>query len=110
MIFKLTEEEILEIIELYGGSKETINKIEIKLNLTGLIRSEEDYYELVAATVSQMMSVMEQIKNALDEDDKIRLNMSLDEIIDSELKRKYEIFEDEELETQIQLAKLYNNK
>lgn len=110
MIFKLTEEQVLEIIELYGGSKETINEIEIKLNLTGLVRLEEDYYELVAATVSQMMSVMEQIKNALDDDDRIRLSMSLDEIIDSELKRKYEIFEDEELETQIQLAKLYNNK
>ena len=32
MYFKLTEEQILEIIELYGGSKGLITKIETKLN------------------------------------------------------------------------------
>ena len=30
MYFKLTEEQILEIIELYGGSKRLINEIELK--------------------------------------------------------------------------------
>lgn len=110
MIFKLTEEQISEIIELYGGSRKKINEIEAKLNLSGLVRLEEDYYELIAAIVSQIESIKQQLKNVSNMYDKIRLNMSLDEIIYAELTRKYDNLENEKIETQIQFRKIFNVK
>jgi len=110
MVFKLTEEQVLEIIELYGGSKKKIDTIEARLNLIGVVKSEEDHYELVASIVSQSESVKEQMRNCSNASDRIERYMSLDEIISSELNRKYDNFENENLGTEMQLRKILNVK
>ena len=84
MVFKLEEEQILEIIELYGGSKKKISTIEARLNSIGVVKSEEDYYELVASIVSQGESIKEQMKNCSNVTDRMKHYMSLDEIISIE--------------------------
>lgn len=94
MYFKLTEEQILEIIELYGGSKGLITKIETKLNSIDVILDDEDYYNLIAAIVSQKETNKEKVKSLTTKIEKINVFIPLDEIIITELNRKYNNFED----------------
>ena len=94
MYFKLTEEQILEIIELYWGSKRLINEIELKLNSIDVILDDEDYYNLIASIVSQKETNKENVKAETTKQGKINVFIPLDEIIITELNRKYNNFED----------------
>ena len=115
-MFKLTDEEIDEIIEQYGSSKRIISKIEFKLNFLEIVDDKEDYIELIKSIVSQYVSIQTQINsvkanensksNYIDKKDLARLYMDLDEIIETELNRKYKDLTHKE----IQLQKLYSQK
>jgi len=89
MVFKLTEEQINYIIEMYGGTCNLINKVEQKLNLLEIIETEEDYFELVIIIVSQVKSVNLQMSMYFSMDSKMKKYLSLDEIIALEINRKY---------------------
>lgn len=105
-MFKLTDEQIKEIIEFYGGSKETIFNIEECLNKLNIIDDEEDYLDIVAAVVAQHTTVQLKIKQADNKEQRIKQFRSLDEIIEAELKRKYQ----NDDHKQNQLIKIYSNK
>lgn len=90
-MFKLTQEQIDELIELYGGSIETINRIEQKLCIFDFINDEDEYLELVIAVLSQHQSVRLQI-SLTDKRGIADRYMGLDEIIEMELLRKYDSF------------------
>ena len=96
MIFKLTDEEIEEIIELYGGSKQVIQDVEYKLNYLEIINDLEDYNELVKIVISQYETIKSQIeaikeRNANPTESELSSRyMSLDEIIEYEINKKYE--------------------
>ena len=92
-MFKLTEEQIEEIIETYGGTKQIINIIEGKLNLIGVIDEEEDYYEVVASVAAQKETINFNIARYNRKEEKMDNFMSIDEIIELELNRKYNNFE-----------------
>ena len=94
MIFKLTTEQIEEIIELYGGSKQTITIVEKKLNSLGIITNEEDYYEIVCAVIAQKETVNFQKVEGIS----YGKDMTFDEIIQLELNRKFGNPEDEKEE------------
>ena len=93
-MYKLTEEQINYIIEEYGGSKQLINTIERKLNLLGVIEFEDDYYELVIAIVSQKETDKLKLEGCTTREEKINTFINLDTIIEMELNRKYNYFED----------------
>ena len=88
-MFKLTDEQINYIIEMYGGTKQSIRAIEKKINLIGVIEDEEDYYEVVASVVFHKETFLMNAENR-----NTRRGMSIDEIIEVELNRKYNNFED----------------
>lgn len=89
MIFKLTDEQIEEIIELYGGSKKIISKIEFKLNFYDIIDDEDDYVEIVKLVVSQHQSIKEQLSHIEGKRSRIECFMNIDEIIDNVLNRQF---------------------
>ena len=93
-MYKLTDEQINEIIEQYGGNKKLINTIERKLNLLGVVEFEEDYYELIIAIVAQKETNNLKLSDCETKDEKMRVFMNLDTIINSELNRKYNNFDD----------------
>ena len=90
MIFKLTEEQIEEIIEMYGGDQNLINDIERTLNKVAVIDNEEDYYEVIGTVVSQI----ETLELKAEQDEKPGASYVLDQIIEEELNRMYNNFED----------------
>jgi len=93
-MFKLTEEQIDYIIEEYGGTKQLINTIERKLNLLGVVEIEEDYYELVISIVAQKETNNLKLEGCTTKKEKIDTFINLDTIIQMELNRKYNNFED----------------
>ena len=103
-MFKLTEEQIDYIIEEYGGSKKLINDIERKLNLLGVIEFEEDYVELVVAIVSQKETNKLKLSNCDTKDEKMNVFMNIDTIIQIELNRKYNNFEDSKESIRIKMG------
>ena len=93
-MFKLTEEQIEEILSEYGGSRQLINTLERKLNLIGVIDEEEDYFEIIASIAAQKETVKFDTERYNRREDKENVFMSIDEIIENELNRKYNNFED----------------
>lgn len=93
-MFKLTEEQINYIIEEYGGTRHLINVVEKKLNLLGVVEFEDDYYELVISIVSQKETINLKLSGCTTKEEKINAFLNLDTIIEMELNRKYNKFED----------------
>lgn len=93
-MYKLTDEQIDYIISEYGGSKQLINTIERKLNLLGVVEFEDDYYELVMAIVAQKETNKLMLEGCTTKEEKINTFINLDTIIEMELNRKYNNFED----------------
>lgn len=92
MIFKLTEDQINYIIEMYGGSKRLINSIQYKLNMLGVIEEENDYYEMVIAVVDRKQTINEQLKAVTTKKEYFDIFLNIDQIIAIELERKYDDF------------------
>ena len=96
-MFKLTEEQINEIIEMYGGTKTLINDIESRLNLIGMIEQEEDYYDIICAIISRIQTIkldaITQEKSIFSgknfNPESVEFDYDLDEIIKIELINKY---------------------
>lgn len=86
-MFKLTQEQIEEIIESYGGSLRTIKKIELLLNQYDCIRDEEQYYELVISVLAQHQTIRLKMEKAVNQRDRLDEYMGLEEIIDLEFNR-----------------------
>lgn len=105
MHFKLSINQIEEIIELYGVSKSLIKKIEFGLNETELIKDEEDYFLLVCEVISQYLSIGEISKNKSPYEDKVYYYMNLSEIIVQQIAFYYQNFEDDKVENKL---KFYN--
>lgn len=93
-MFKLTEEQINEIVLMYGRPKEEIKEIELKINLIGVVEDEKDFFEIMSAVISQKVSIELQIKQWNDPENMDFIYMSDEEIIETELNRKYNSFED----------------
>lgn len=93
-MFQLTEEQINYIIEVYGGTKTIIKDIERRLNLSGKVRDEEDYYELVATVAAQKETIKNQIKGCTTKNEAMRAWVSTDDLIIYALKEKYNDFEE----------------
>lgn len=93
-MYKLTDEQIDYIIEEYGGTRQLVKTIERKLNLLGVVEFEEDYYELVIAIVSQKETVNLKLSSCTTKEEKISEFINIDTIIERELNRKYNNFED----------------
>lgn len=100
-MFKLTDEQIDYIVEMYGGTKGSIRAIEKKINLIGVIEDEEDYYEVVANVVSQRETFLMNAKTR-----NSRRGMTIDQIIESELNRKYNNFEDSKDSIKIKMKRI----
>lgn len=107
MIFKLTDEQINYIIEMYGGSKATIHNVEKKLNLIGVIEDEEDYFELVISIISQKETINLKLEKCDTKNEKMTVYMTFDQIIEIELNRKYNNFEDAKESTKQKMKKFY---
>lgn len=110
MYFKLTEDQILEIIELYGGSKSLITKIELKLNSIDVILDDEDYYNLIASIVSQKETNKEKVKSLTTKIEKLNTYLTIDEIIITELNRRYNNFEDAKEEVKQRVKNFSDSK
>lgn len=80
-MYSLTEEEKKEIIHLYGGSKKTIDTIEILINLAELDLSYEDYTYLVKECVSTHTSILFINKNKNIKNVKMKYYMALGEVV-----------------------------
>jgi thiamine biosynthesis lipoprotein ApbE len=99
-MFKLTEEQINYIIEVYGGSEPIIRDIERRLNLLGVVIDEDDYYEIVATVAAQKETIKEQIKKCTTKDQAMRKWVSTDSLIKYALNEKYNNFLNASPETQ----------
>lgn len=80
-MYSLTEEEKKDIIHLYGGSKKTIDTIEILINLAELNLSYDDYIYLVKECVSTHTSVLFINQNKDIRDKKKKSYMALGEVV-----------------------------
>ena len=93
MVFKLSKEQIDDIIEMYGGSKKTIDNIEKRLNLLNIVQTDDDYLEIVTSVLDRKQEINEKLKNNPTKQEAIDIFMTVDEIIAIELERKYGDFE-----------------
>ena len=100
-MFQLTEEQINYIIEVYGGTKTIIKDIERRLNLSGKVRDEEDYYELVATVAAQKETIKEQIKGCTTRTEAMRVWVSTEDLIIYALKEKYNDLDEVQQNTKI---------
>ena len=91
-MFKLTEDKMNYIIEVYGGSAPIIRDIERRLNLLGIIDNEDDYYEIVATVAAQKETIKEQLKKCTTGDEAMRKCVSTDSLIKYALNEKYNNF------------------
>ena len=98
-MFQLTEDQINYIIEVYGGTKTIINDIERRLNLSGKVKDEEDYYELVATVAAQKETIKNQTRGCTTRTEAMRVWVSTEDLIAYALKEKYNDF-DENYEVQ----------
>jgi len=94
MIYQLTDEQIAEIIKFYGGDEHLLIKIERLLNIGGLVRNENDFYEIVVNVVSQIETF--KLKQSLDPFYNEAKTYNLEEIIEQEINRYYDFEEIEE--------------
>lgn len=85
-MFKLTKEQIEEIIELYGGNEDLLNEIEKKLNLIGMANDEEDYYEIIAATAAQVETAFFEYERKKNSEPDLHLEYDIDEILREEIR------------------------
>ena len=98
-MFKLTDEQINYIIEVYGGTKTIIKDIERRLNLSGKVKDEDDYYELVATVAAQKETIKGYVQGATTREDAMRVWVSTEDLIAYALKEKYNDFEEETYST-----------
>lgn len=110
MIFKLTEEQINEIMQNYGATEKLIKNVEKKLNFLEVIEDEEDYFEIIISVVSQKISNNDQVKLCGSKQEASKKFISLDEFILIELNRKYNDFCDAKEETQQKVKKFVQPK
>lgn len=80
-MYKLTEEQINEIVSEYGGDALLISDIERELNISGKVDNEVDYEKLVIDCISTYESTQEIIKQKILEEDKEEEFKSLNEIV-----------------------------
>ena len=91
-MFKLTDEQVNYIVEVYGGSERIIKDIERRLNLLAIPMDEDEYYEIVAAVAAQKETIKEKIKGCTTREDAMRGWVSTDQLILFALKEKYNDF------------------
>ena len=102
-MFKLTEDQMAEVIDLYGGDYDLIIEIERTLNKLAVIDNEDAYYEVICAVVSQIETLELKAK----EDEKDAADYVLDYIIQEELNRYYTDFEDAKNSTKEKLTSYF---
>ncbi len=88
-MFKLTEEQVNYIIEVYGGSKRIIRDIECRLNLLAIPMDDDEYYEIVAAVAAQKETIRNKAKNYTTREDAMSVWVSTDKLILFALEEKY---------------------
>ena len=106
-MFFLTNEQIEEIIDIYGGDVELINEIQKDLNMLAIIDNEEDYYDVICNIVSQVETFKLQNEQSIKQNGKT-INYKLIDIIEVELNRKYNNFEDFKQETRANVTKHFS--
>ena len=106
-MFKLIDEQIESIIMDYDVSLVFINKIEKLLNLIGVVDNDEDYFEIVALCASRKATNKFNVSNCTRKEEAIKMFMTIEEIVMTELNRKYNNFEDA---SPVTLAKVENYK
>ena len=85
MEFSLEKDQIVEILENYGGTKELIDDIENIIVAFDVIQYAEDYFEVVAGSVSRVETAK------LDaERNNEKANYDLKEIVKYEIIRKFQ--------------------
>lgn len=99
-MFKLTDEQIVEIIELYGGDKDLITEVERTLNKLAIIDNEEVYYEVICSVAAQVETLELKAK----QDRKGAADYVLDYVIQAELNRIFNNFEDAKESTKEKLT------
>ena len=102
-MFFLTDEQIQEIIDIYGGDKKIINDIQKCLNKLAVIDNEEDYYEVICDVVAQLETFKLQNEQSSKRNEK-PIEYKLIDIIKIELNRKYNNFEDSRPSTKIKMG------
>ena len=105
-MFFLTDEQIEEIIKEYGGDKELINEIQKELNKLGVIESEEYYHDIICNVVAQMETLKLQNEQQIKNNSKT-IEYKLIDIIEIELNRKYNNFEDSKQEIRDKVTRFF---
>lgn len=105
-MFFLTNEQIEEIISIYGGDVELINDIQIDLNKLAIIDNEEDYYEVICNVVAQIETFELQNEQSAKRNEKT-IEYKVIDVIEAELNRKYNNFEDSKQEVRNKVAKYF---
>ena len=91
MKFTLEQQETTQLTEKYNTKKSFIKRIERRLNKIEIIDNKNDYLYLVEAVLSTYTIINNQVKYFSKDKDKLLIGISLDYIIEYELKRKYSI-------------------
>lgn len=91
MEFILKQQAILILIKKYNVKKNFIRKVEKKVNMIGIVKNHIDYFNLIDAIISTYTCVMTAHKAFTETKDNLIVGVSLDYIIEYELKRKFGI-------------------
>jgi len=105
-MFFLTDEQIEEIIQEYGGDIELINDIQKELNRLGVINNEETYYEVISNVVAQVETFEMQNQRLIKGHNK-PIEYKLIDVIGVELNREYNNFEDSKEETRDRVTRFF---
>ena len=91
MKFILKQQEINILMVKYNVKKSLIKKVEKKFNMIGIVQNHNDYFNLIEVIISIYTYFNKQAKDFSQTKDNLIIGMSLDYIIEYELRRKYGI-------------------
>lgn len=91
MEFILEEKALTLLANKYNVKKSLIKKAQKKINKTGYVENKKDFLFLVEVVMSTYTIINSQVKEFSKLKDNLIIGISLDYIIEYELKRKYNI-------------------
>ena len=91
MKFILEEKALVILVNKYNVKKSLIKKVQKKINKTGYAKNKKDFLFLVEAVMSTYTIINSQVKEFSKLKDNLIIGISLDYIVEYELKRKYNI-------------------
>lgn len=89
MFFTLTTQAYDILINKYKVKKRIIKKIELQINILNIIKDGNDYFNIIELILKTYSNLKMKVKEFSNGKDKLISTITLDDIVDYEIRRKY---------------------